>query len=438
MNRTQRIALISPSVVALFGGAVFGSMRAGSSANGCGAEPVAGVAGMNSAVAEGRGIAAIAGDKIVTLEGVGNRAAFLPASVGNGVLRHIATAPGVGTVYVSDKKGPDTLINVGPQGVSEISASGEVTHPALLGSGDLVWVEDFQALKLSSPGGQSAKTIARPQGSTAIFSPIFTASDELIAVVQEPVEGYAGEDDSLNNLFRYDIGSDTWSRLTAFQATAEDWSVLRTPVRARDGGVFFVRLRGVASETRPPSFELWSLRGEAVSKVRDLPKEMFLAGANDQGLLWNIHDGFEWRLFLESRMGLLDLGCGAVMVDPRAQPDPDIPKEDPAGNRRSSREAEAVPSRSGSSAYAEFAILVGDFSSRQVAEAVASRLGVPGVEIVTHDVAPFAIAPGVWGVAKRLPADADLTQALEDFRRLFPDYADRTWVVSLAGGTPAG
>src|SRR5688572_18567206 len=330
MNRTQRIALISPLIVALLGGAVFGLVRAGSSAFGCGAEPVVGVAGIDSAVAEGRGIAAVAGDQIVMLEGAGNRSVYSLANVGNGVIRHVASALGVGSAYVNDKKGPDTLFAVSTQGVSEISASGEVTHPALSASGDIAWAEDFHGLKLSSPIRQSAKTIARPQGSTAVFSPIFTGPNELIAVIQEPVVGYTGEDDSLNNLFRYDISSDTWSRLTAFQATAENWSVLRTPVLARDGRVFFVRLRGVASETRPPSFELWSLRGETVSKVRDLPKEMFLAGINDQGLLWNIYDGREWRLFLESETGLLDLGCGAVMVDPRAQPDPDIPKEDPA------------------------------------------------------------------------------------------------------------
>lgn len=438
MNRTQRIALISPLVVALLGGAVFGLIRAGSSAIGCGTEPVVGIAGMNSAVAEGRGIAAVAGDKIVTLEGVGNRSVYLPANAGNGVLRHIASAPGAGTAYVSDRKGPDTLITVGPQGVSEISGLGEVTHPAWSGSGDLVWAEDFQALKLSSPESQSAKTIMPPQGSTAVFSPVFTGPNELIAVIQEPVEGYTGEDDSLNNLFQYDIRSETWNKLTAFQATAENWSVLRTPVLAPDGSVFFVRLQGVASETRPPSFELWSVLGQTVSKVRDLPKEMFLAGVNDQGLLWNIYDGVEWRLSLENRMGFLDLGCGAVMVDPRAQPDPDISREDPGMNRRSSREAEAVRNRSASLAYAEFAILVGDFPSREEAEAVANRLGVPGLEIVTHDIAPFAIAPGAWGVAKRLPADADLTLALEEFRRLSPEYADRAWVVSLAGGTSAG
>jgi hypothetical protein len=437
MNRTQRIALISPLVVALLGGAVFGFVRAGSSAVGCGDEPVVGLAGLNSAIAEGRGTAAIVGDKIVMVETAGSRSVYSPATTGNGVLRHVASAPGVGTAYVNDRKGPDTLIAASQQGVLEIAASGEVTHPTLSASGDIVWAEDFRVLKMASSGSRSAKTIDLPQGSTAVFSPVFAGANELIAVVQEPVEGDTGEDDSLNNLFRYDIGSDTWTRLTAFQATAENWSVLRTPILAQDGSVLFVRLRGVASETRPPSFELWSLRVETLSKVRDLPKEMFLAGVNDQGLLWNIYDGADWRLFLESRTGLVDLGCGAVMVDPRAQPDPDLTREDRARERPSSIER-AAPDSSAGLASAEMGILIGDFSSRQEAEAVAIRLGVPGLEIVTNRVAPLAIAPGRWGVAKRIPSGADLTLTIDEFRRLFPEYADRSWIVSLGAGTSLG
>jgi hypothetical protein len=438
MNRTKGIALISPLSVALLGGAVFGFGRAGSSSFGCSEEPVVGLAGLTSAVAEGRGTAAIVGDNIVLLEGLGNRSAYSTASAGNGVIRHATSTPGVGTAYVTDKKGSDTLVTVSPQGVAEIPASGEVTHPTLSASGELVWAEDFRALKVSSADGRLLKTIAPPKGSTAIFSPLFTRPNELIAVVQEPVEGDSGEDDSLNNLFRYDIGSDTWSRLTAFRATGENWSVLRTPVLAQDGAVYFVRLRAMASETRPPSFELWSLRGKAVAKVRDLPKEMYLAEVNDRGLLWNIYDGTDWRLFLESGSGLVDLGCGAVMVDPRAQPDPDIPREDPTVDRRRSRQESGAPNTSASLASGEMAILVGDFSSPQGAEAVASRLRIPGVTIVDHRTAPLAIAPGAWGVATRLPVDADLTLALDEFRRRFPDYTERTWIVSLAGGTSLG
>lgn len=439
MTGANRIVLASPLVAALLGGAVFGFGRVESTPLGCGEEPIIGVAGGRSALADGRGTPAIVGDKIVVLEGLGNRSAYFPATGAKGLLRHVASALGWGTAYVDDRNGPDGVVVVRPQGVSEILAAGEVTHPAWSPAGDLVWAEDFKTLKKSSPTDPSPNTIARPQGSTAVFSPLFTGQNELIAVVQEPVEGDIGEDDTLNNLYRYDMGSRSWSRVTSFVATAEYWSVLRTPVLGPDGSVFFLRLRGMASEPRPPSFELWALRGDdSVSKVRDLPKEMYLAGVDQQGLLWNIYDGTEWRLFQESGSGFADLGCGAVMVDPRSQPDPDIPRVDPSLERRTSSGRKAAPDGPTSLVDAEMAILVGDFSSRQGAQAVASSLGIPGLEIVNHGLAPFAIAPGKWGVAKRLLADADLTLEVGEFRRMFPQYVDRSWIVSLSGGSQSG
>ena len=435
MNRTRRIVLIFPLVAALLGGAFFGLGRAGSSTVGCVDEQVVGVAGLYSALAEGRGIAAVSGDKIVVLDGFRGRSAYTPVNNEAGVLRHIANAPSAGTVFVKDKAGPDTVVAVTPRGVSEISSSGEASHPTMSTSGKVVWAEDFRELKMPVPGSPDLKTVARPQGSTAIFSPLFVDTDRLLAVVQEPVEDDIGEDDTLNNLYEYDMVANAWTQTTAFDATAEKWSVLRTPVLARDGSVYFVRVQGAASEARPPSYELWSLRADVSSKVRDLPGEMFLAGATDRGLLWNMYDGTEWRLFSEDSTGLRDLGCGAVMVDPRAQPDPDIPKEDSA--TRTSRRASSNEATTGLGS-AEMAVLVGDFSSRQEAEAVALRLGLPGSEIVTHGLAPLAIAPGKWAVAKRLPADADLSLALDDFRRQFPAYADRSWIVSLLRGTSTG
>jgi hypothetical protein len=422
-----------PLIAGLLGGGISGLVRAGSSTEGCGQEAVVGLAGSSSAIAAGGGKAAIAAGRIVSVDGLAGRSVFSAPGAGDGVLRHITSAPTVGTAYVVDKKGADVLIAVRPEGVSEIADSGEIRHPALSASGELVWSQDFRKLSLASPDGRSIRVIPRPEGSTAIFSPLFTGPSELIAVVQEPVEGYAGSDDTLNNLFRYDIASGGWSRLTAFQATAERWSVIRTPVRGSDGTILFVRLVGNASEARPATFELWSLRMQRLSKVRDLPKEMFLAGVNDQGLMWNVYDGNDWRLLAESSGGLVDLGCGAVMVDPRAKPDPDIPPEDPTPDRRSSRPREVPPDPSIGGSWEE-AILVGDFSSREEAEGIAVRLGLPGLELVTHRTAPLAIAPGKWGVAMPLPINADLTAAIGDFRRRFPEFADRSWVSTLAGG----
>lgn len=436
MNRRQRIAIISPLPAALVAAALFGFGGAGSSVAGCGDEQTVGTAGVRSIVAEGRGTAAVLGNKLVMLDGGGNRSVYTPPSAGEGVLRHVVSALGGGTAYVSDHQGPDTLISIRPDGVSEIRTSGEAAHPTVSSTGSLVWAEDFKVLRLAPFDGGSITSIPRPRESSAVFMPLFINPNALLAVVQERVDGDRGEDDSLNNLYRYDLKSATWQRLTAFEGTFEDWSVLRTPVLAPDGTVFFVRLRGTASQTVPPSFELWALRtDDSVSKVRDLPKEMYLAGVGTDGLLWNISDNTEWRLFEETSTGLKDLGCGAVMVDPRSRPDPDVPMEDPALNRRSSFERRAAAGETPSSVDAEMAILVGDFSSRQGAEAVAGNLRVPGLQIVNHDLAPFAIAPGKWGVAKRLGADVDLALAVAEFQRSFPRYADRAWIVSLSGGS---
>jgi hypothetical protein len=435
MNRALKIAVIFPLAALVVGGAVGRLAGAGSSGIGCGSELAIGFAGAGSAVAEGRASAALAGEKIVAIDG-GDREAYVAAGIGNGLLRHVASALERGTAYVTDREGPDTIVLVRREGVSQIAGSGEITHPAWSPAGALVWAVDFKALKVFKPQDESMRTIAAPDGSRAIFSPVFTGPKELTAIVEEPISGDTEDDDGLNNLWRYDFDTGRWTRITRFGATAERWSVLRTPVVAEDGTVFFVRLEGVASETRPPAFELWSLREGVASKARDLPKEMFLGGVNDEGLVWNIYDGLEWRLYQETDTGLVDMGCGAVMVDPRAQPDPDIKAEEASPMQ----ESRSMEPGTGNDVLgdAELAVLLGDFGSRREAERIARRLGLPGLEVVDHGSSPLAIAPGMWGLAKRLPADADPTRALDDLRHRFPGYEDRSWIVSLAGRRSTG
>jgi hypothetical protein len=435
MNRALKITVVFPLAALIVGGTVGSLTGAGSSSLGCGPELALGFAGAASGVAEGRASVALTGDKIVTVRG-GDRDAYVPAGVGKGLLRHVASAPERGTAYVTDRKGDDTIVVVRQEGVSQIAESGEVTHPAWSPSGALIWAVDFNVLKMFTPEEGALRSIAPPDGSRAIFSPVFTGPRELTAIVEEAVEGDTAGEDGLNNLWRYNLDSATWGRVTRFEGTAERWSVLRTPVVADDGTVFFVRLQGVASETRPPTFELWSLVGSVASKARDLPKEMFLAGANDQGLVWNVFDGMEWRLFQERGADLVDMGCGAVMVDPRAQPDPDI-AADETFPTQTSRLAE-VGAGEGVLGDGELAILLGDFGSRREAERVARRLSLRGLEVVDHEASPLAMAPGMWGVAKRLPPNADPAQALDELRRRFPGFEERSWIVSLAGRQSVG
>ena len=108
----------------------------------------------------------------------------------------------------------------------------------------------------------------------------------------------------------------------------EHWVAIRTPIVRDDGSVEFVLVRGLATATRMPAFELWRMpAGGVASKVRDLPREMYLAGTQDGRRIWNLYDqsSGEWRLYAEaSATTLVDLGCGAALVDPRSVPDPDM------------------------------------------------------------------------------------------------------------------
>jgi hypothetical protein len=332
----------------------------------------------------------------------------------------------VGTAYVNDVAGSDVLVVIRPAGVTTIEGRGELTHPAWSPSGDLAWAVDVDALEVWSPSTGARRVVRPPRGAAGLFSPVFTAPGRIVAVVQVP----AGDthDDALNDLWGYDLDAGTWSRITHFEADADQWSVLRTPVVTPDGAVLFVRVVGRASATEPPSFELWALRGGRPGKLRDLPGEMYLAGMLGDRLVWNVPDPAtgDWRLVSEGPRGAKNLGCGAVSVDPVTEPHPDLldaPGGEGAAHRASGTEDH--PGKPG----AGLAILIGDFGSRSEARAVAEALRDPGALVVNHRGAPAAVRPGAWAVAVPIPDRAIPEEALAGFRARHPNLADRTWIV---------
>jgi hypothetical protein len=401
----------------------------GSANPGCSSDLLGkGVADGSSEVALGEAPAALALNRIVVInETSGARRSYeRPDSLG-GVARHIAVAPGVGTAYVADLAGRDVLVAISRGGVAEIAAQGEAAHPAWSPRGDLVWADgDFRFLRLRSTREGSVRDVAPPQGSVAVFSPTFTASSEILAVVQEPQEGASAEDATVDNLWRFDLARGTWRRLTSFTADGSRWTAIRTPVVEPGGTVAFVRVHGDATATKEASFELWRLTGALATKVRDLSGELFLAGASDDGLLWNAHDGMEWQLSIDRGQGLEPLGCGAVRVDPRTEPDPDLAPEDEGAGDGASPEPIEEPAMD-----ARLAVLVGDFPTQGEASAVAAELGF---QVVDHAAAPGAVAPEAWAVAELLAPDADPEAALAGFRADHPEYAGRSYIVSLASG----
>lgn len=415
--------------------------------------PPAGVprsAGGRAAAAAGHGIAAIVGDTIVVGDDEGTRGVYRHAGSEGGVLRHAANHPSLGTVYVNDLRGPDVLTMVGPGEVTEILESGEVTHPAISSQGTLAYAVDLSFLRVRTRDG-TARTHRGPAGAAALFSPVFTGPDEVVAVVQERVPGYEGHDDSLNNLYRLDLAAGTWERLTSFEADPDRWAVLRTPVALHDGSLRFVRVIGRGSATEGPRFELWRYDNGNVSRIRALPEETFLAGALGSRLVLNVPDpsGGDWRLMLESPAGSVDLGCGAVAVEPMGQLDPDLMGAQDSGAGGSGLAAEEISEDDGSEddgseeetdsgsyevlSGGSMALLVGDYSSRHAAGTAAAHYGAsfPGATVMGHAEAPTAVGPDAYAVVWPLPEGTSAPDELAALRARFPELEDRSWIVEL-------
>lgn len=389
--------------------------------------PAARGAAPSSGPAGGRGLAVLDGSRLIMLSENGGRTASVAPTRG-GIPRHIASGPGVGTAYVNDLRGPDVVMVLRRSGVTTIEGRGELTHPAWSSTGDLAWSVNLSALELWSPGRRAPRTVRPPRAASAVFSPVFIAPGDLVAIVGEPVGDV--HDDALDNLWRYDIGRRTWSRLTRFRADADRWSVLRTPLVLHEGTVLFVRVRGRATATEHPSFALWRFEEGRAAKVRDLPGEMYLAGSLGGRLVWNVPDAAtgEWRLVAEGPVGRMDLGCGAVAVDPIGEPDPDLLEPEDPGSAGGGSVGPTAPGDPGKG----LALVIGDFASESDALALQTGLRITEAVAVDHSAAPAAVRPGAWAVAVPIPDDTRPEEALERFRARHPDLADLIWIVPFA------
>lgn len=422
-TRVTRIALPLTLAAAV---AVAVALSAVGTSVACTRDAVAGVAGEGSPLSKGTDPVAVVGQTLVTIGPGGSRAAYVHGEALAGVLRHASSRPGSGVAYVEDRRGPDALTMITAKERSTVVPGGEISHPAWSSEGDLAYAVDMERLEIRTPGAP-VRSIDRPEGSLGLFSPVFLGPEELVTVVQETIPGAATHDDTLNNLWSHDLENGEWARLTSFTADADAWSVVRTPVVQDTGEVLFVRQAGKAISTEPPIYELWTLGEEGAERVRELPSEMFLAAAGGDGLLWNVFAEGEWRLFLEGPEGTRSLGCGAVMVDPRTTADPDHAEEDEGGKGVPPPD-EILPGDG------EMGFAIGDFATRAEAQEVAAALSLVGGTVIEHEEAPAAVMPGVFAVAVPLPGVLDLEEALDDFRQRYPEYATKTWVVSLAGG----
>ena len=427
-----RLVLIAAILVGVGSGKLASWRPVRGEARGCLESParMTPATGSSFGPARAPGLAVVHGGRLAMVSEAGDRAAIRHSGP-RGMLRHATSLRGAGTAYVNDLAGSDVVVVIRPTGTTTIEGSGELTHPAWSSKGDLAWAVDLSALEVWSARTGKRRTVAPPAGAASIFSPAFTPSGDLVAIVGERVGDT--HDEALNNLWRYDGRLGSWSRLTRFGADADRWSVLRTPLVGPGGAVLFVRVLGRATVTERPSFELWRLAAGSVRKVRDLPGEMYLAGFLGGRTVWNVRDGVTggWRLVAEAADGTrVDLGCGAVSVDPVGEPDPDLVEPG---------EEESPQETGGGVAPADrgLAIVVGDFATEADARSLQEGLRIPDAVVIGNGTAPGAVRPGAWAVALPIPAATHPERALERFRARHPDLADLTWIVPFERGEVA-
>jgi hypothetical protein len=282
------------------------------------------------------------------------------------------------------------------------------------------------------PVSSETRELSVPVPGATVFSPVFLSNHRIAAVVAAPPDDRVPEGERLGDLWATNVSGTRWRRLTHFDAGADRWVTIRTPV-AHAGAVDFVRVSARASSTEAPRFELWRYEDGAATRVRRLGGERYLAGRLDGRLVWNSPDPINGRYLLRvGRAGSLrTIGCGAVMVDPIDVVDPD---RQAGGTYVPLREDQPSPSDVTEPSKDEVAVIVGDYPTAADAETVASeiRRAYPGaiVDVVDSRDAPLAIRPGVFGALLHLPDDADASATLAAFRAALPAYSSNTWIVT--------
>jgi hypothetical protein len=356
----------------------------------------------------------------------------LAGSIERGTIKHVAVRRGIGTAFVIDGMGDDVLVAMTRAGGVEVVSRGrEVSHPAWSAGGRLAWSAGSSVVIRAPATGREAELPA-PIPRATMFSPVFLSDRRIAAVVSAPPDDRVPEGERLGDLWAANIAGTRWHRLTHFQAGADRWVTIRTPI-ARAGVIDFVRVSAQASSTEAPTFELWRYEDGAAARVRRLDGERYLAGRFDGRLVWNRPDPIHGRHVLQvERAGVVrTIGCGAVIVDPIDVVDPD---RQARGSYVPLRTDQPTPSEASDAKADEVAVIVGDFPTAAEAEAVASeiRRAYPGsvVNVVDSEDAPLAIRPGVFGALLHLPDDADASAALAAFRAMLPAYTSNSWIVT--------
>ena len=135
-----------------------------------------------------------------------------PRAAAGTVVRHVVSVRGVGTAFVEDGAGTDTVVLATEAGTVRIPQDAEAVNPSLSPAGDLAWsVGTAVRVRDADSGRIVGYPVPRP-GALA-FSPVF-AGHGLVVAVSAPPTVAVPEDDRLDDLWSISSGG-RWTRLTS-------------------------------------------------------------------------------------------------------------------------------------------------------------------------------------------------------------------------------
>ena len=253
-----------------------------------------------------------------------------PAELVGGVS---ASADGATIATVVDARGPDRLQLSTDGGASwtTVAEGRDLAYPAVSPSGARVAWTAGGALTLAAAADGWKPTAAAATGvagRTHAQYPRFVDDDRLVLTLDVPVAGVPEDMAGLADVWRHDLATGAWTRLTAGKADADRWSVATTPLMAADGSVRYVLMTGLGSGSDADlRTELRRVAPDGTDEaVAELPHRWgIVAAAADGSLLFNGPDErSRWQLVHATTGGERTvLGCGRAAWAPPLNHDPD-------------------------------------------------------------------------------------------------------------------
>lgn len=235
-------------------------------------------------------------------------------------------------VAILDANGPDTLLASSDGGSNWIPVGNFVSPTAMAVSPDgssVVVADGLQVTILSLDGTESQPVLKLPDiASLAVDDLAFVDHKTLLAVISEHVAGVSDDFASLANVWRLDLASSSWTRLTDLKADSDRWTLAHTPVADRAGTIKFVVESGLGSGTQDDiTTELWVVEQGGVPQMdKTLPIGSILVGWIGNRTVINVPDdvGLWHILVLVGDAAPVDLGCVRASAAARMNGDPDF------------------------------------------------------------------------------------------------------------------